>query len=63
MAKKKKWNKKRLKAALETQRKTEHRNDLIEAGAYDGRFAPKSFKDKKKEADKKSCRKFKPDVD
>jgi hypothetical protein len=28
-------------------------------GAYDGRFAPKVVKNKKKEASKKACRRFK----
>lgn len=28
-------------------------------GFYDGRFSPKVFKDKKKEARKRSCRKWK----
>ena len=33
------------------------RKSAVEQGAYDGRFAPKVFKDKKKEQNKKACRK------
>ena len=30
----------------------------VSQGAYDGRFAPKVVKNKKKEASKKACRSF-----
>ena len=35
------------------------REDRKEAGVYDGRFAPKVIPNKKKKANKDSCRKFK----
>lgn len=34
------------------------RQNMIEQGFYDGRFAPKKFLDKKKEQNKRSCKDF-----
>ncbi|MCO5231848.1 MAG: hypothetical protein M9958_11925 [Chitinophagales bacterium] len=39
--------------------KKARREMAIQQGAYDGRFAPKVLKNKKKESSKKSCRTFK----
>jgi len=36
-----------------------HRDAMLKAGAYDGRFKPKIIKNKKKENIKKSCRNYK----
>jgi hypothetical protein len=36
------------------------RDLMLKQGAYDGRFKPKIVKNKKKEANKKACRKNKP---
>lgn len=32
------------------------RKNLIEAGFYDGRYAPKKFTDRKKEQNKRACK-------
>jgi hypothetical protein len=34
------------------------RDNRIEAGYFDGRFAPKQFVDRKKEANRKECRTY-----
>jgi hypothetical protein len=39
--------------------KKARREIAVLQGAYDGRFAPKVVKNKKKEASKKACRNFK----
>ena len=39
--------------------KGEHRKTLVDNGYYDGRFSPKVIKNKKAEANKTACRKFK----
>lgn len=36
------------------------RDLMLDQGVYDGRFKPKIVKNKKKEANKKACRKYKP---
>jgi len=35
------------------------RKEMLEQGVFDGRYKTKLIKDKKKENNKKSCRKFK----
>lgn len=40
--------------------KGELRKEQVASGAYDGRFSPKVFVDKKKKADKYACRNNKP---
>lgn len=37
---------------------SKNRKEAQEQGFYDGRFAPKVFKDKRKEEDKYKCRSF-----
>lgn len=44
--------KNKLKVNLETLDKAIERKNRISQGYFDGRFAPKKFKDKKKEAKK-----------
>lgn len=39
--------------------KGEHRKTLVEQGVYDGRFSPKVIPNKKAQANKNACRKFK----
>ena len=48
--------KKAPKNVLRSMIKGERRKLLVQNGAYDGRFSPKVIKDKKKEADKRNCR-------
>jgi len=51
--------KKKQKNQLRSMIKGELRKEQVEAGAYDGRFSPKVFVDKKKKANKNACRKSK----
>jgi hypothetical protein len=49
----------RKKSSLVKAIKKARREIAVLQGAYDGRFAPKVVKNKKKEASKKACRNFK----
>jgi hypothetical protein len=49
----------RKKNSLVKAIKKARREIAVLQGAYDGRFAPKVVKNKKKEASKKACRNFK----
>jgi hypothetical protein len=48
----------RKKSSLVKAIKKARREIAVLQGAYDGRFAPKVVKNKKKEASKKACRNF-----
>jgi hypothetical protein len=48
----------RNKSSLVKAIKKARREIAVLQGAYDGRFAPKVVKNKKKEASKKACRNF-----